>query len=284
MIPQNLTPADQLTYSTVKITCHYTNGTIGYGTGFVYSFFKINPKEGVFGIVTNKHVVDNAVKISYVLSTLNHDNTIEDTKHFVYEFSDIAICRVDHPMNEVDLCVLLVPASFSQSFIEKGVNPFSVMLDSSIIYTGNDLTTLEDVIMIGYPNAIWDDVNNKPIVRKGITATHPCKDYKGKKEFMIDMACFPGSSGSPVFLYNPTSYFDNRGTIVVGSRIKLLGILYAGPLFTAEGEIAVQGIPTGNLPVRVNTMLHLGNVIKASRINEIRYLIDNKKALELMRI
>ncbi len=44
--------------------------------------------------------------------------------------------------------------------------------------------------MIGYPNGIWDEANNMPIIRRGITATHPNFNYNGKPEFMIDAACF----------------------------------------------------------------------------------------------
>lgn len=37
--------------------------------------------------------------------------------------------------------------------------------------------------------------------RRGITATNINFDYNGKKEFVIDAACFPGSSGFPVFIW-----------------------------------------------------------------------------------
>lgn len=60
--------------------------------------------------------------------------------------------------------------------------------------------------MIGYPNGLWDSQNNLPIIRRGITATSVKKDYNGKKEFLIDAAVFPGSSGSPVFIFNEGSY------------------------------------------------------------------------------
>ena len=63
-----------------------------------------------------------------------------------------------------------------------------------------ELTPVEDIVMIGYPIGLIDEVNNKPVVRKGITATDIRLDYNGRKEFLIDAACFHGSSGSPVFL------------------------------------------------------------------------------------
>lgn len=57
----------------------------------------------------------------------------------------------------------------------------------------DDVSALEDIIMVGYPNGIWDEKNNKPIFRKGITATDNKnklqdikKDYKLNLEFTDD--------------------------------------------------------------------------------------------------
>ena len=82
--------------------------------------------------------------------------------------------------------------------------PYFPSLQKAMIPSSTDLeglAAIEDVIMIGYPIGLLDSHNNLPVARKGITATDPVKDYEGRKEFMIDLACFPGSSGSPVFLY-----------------------------------------------------------------------------------
>jgi len=137
-----------------------------------------------------------------------------------------------------------------------------------------DLMGMEDIIMIGYPNGIWDQVNNKPIFRKGVTATHPCFDYNGKKEFMIDAACFPGSSGSPVFILNEGSYMDKKGNTYMGrSRILLLGTLYAGPQHTAEGEVRIINVPTVQKSITLSHIPNnLGLVIRSERIRELEDL------------
>jgi hypothetical protein len=114
-----------------------------------------------------------------------------------------------------------------------------------------------------------------PIFRKGITATHPNLNYEGRDEFLIDAACFPGSSGSPVFLYNMGSYADRQGGTVIGTRIALLGILYAGPQFTVKGEIVVSPIPTQMKPVPISRIpTNLGIVIKAKQILEFKPIIE----------
>jgi hypothetical protein len=133
------------------------------------------------------------------------------------------------------------------------------------------LGTLEEILMIGYPNGLWDSVNNMPILRRGVTATHPNIDYEGRREFLIDAACFPGSSGSPVFLFN-TNGWTNRagGTVVGGTRVKLLGILYAGPQHTATGEVRIVMVPTQQRAVAISSIPNnLGLVIKAARLAEL---------------
>ena len=93
--------------------------------------------------------------------------------------------------------------------VTTGKRPFYINLSQGVIGSPEALSSLapiEDITMIGYPNGLWDEVNNLPIVRRGITATSANGKYQGKTEFLIDAACFPGSSGSPVFVYNNGSY------------------------------------------------------------------------------
>jgi len=157
---------------------------------------------------------------------------------------------------------------------DRGISFFRIDLDSSLISTVDELSemeSLEDIIMIGYPNGIWDSANNMPIIRRGITATHPNLNYNGKEEFMIDAACFPGSSGSPVFLYNRGGYATRSGGMMLGrSRVKLLGVLYAGPQHTATGEVHVINIPTAKRALAFSHIPNnLGVVIKASRLSQL---------------
>ena len=48
---------------------------------------------------------------------------------------------------------------------------------------------------------MYDQVNLIPITRTGMTATPLQLDYDGRPSFLIDASVFPGSSGSPVFVY-----------------------------------------------------------------------------------
>ena len=90
------------------------------------------------------------------------------------------------------------------------------------------------------------------------------------------MACFPGSSGSPVFLANFGNYSDRKGNLIMGTRIKLLGVLYAGPQHTASGEIVLAPVPTQNKPMTFTSMPNnLGYVIKAVELEALELIAEN---------
>jgi V8-like Glu-specific endopeptidase len=183
-----------------------------------------------------------------------------------------------HPDNDVDLCAMPI-APFVNMAVEKGQNLFYIPFDVSILPSEkqlNELTAMEEILMVGYPNGIWDQINNKPIFRKGITATNPTLDYNGKKEFLIDAACFPGSSGSPVLIFNEGGYRDKNGTLHLGSsRVILIGVLYAGPQHTTTGEIKIINVPVSQVPVAISKIPNnLGLVIKAERIKELEKLFE----------
>ena len=61
-------------------------------------------------------------------------------------------------------------------------------------------------------------------------------DCDGKKEFMVDVAVFHGSSGSPVFLEISGPVIE-KGGLVFRTEYHLAGILYGAPKLTVEGEL-----------------------------------------------
>lgn len=127
---------------------------------------------------------------------------------------------------------------------------------------------LDQITMIGYPNGLWDQKNNLPIFRRGVLASGLKHDWNGRREFLIDAACFPGSSGSPVCICDVGGYTTKKGIFMGASRIKFLGVLYAGPQHTAQGEIKIVMVPTVQKAIPVTTIPNnLGVVIKAEQLN-----------------
>jgi hypothetical protein len=276
----NLSASEQLTYSTVRIECEFANGGSGTGTGFFFRFLDDKDTGShVPVVITNKHVIEGATKGRLIMTKADANNEPLDTQHFQVFFDNFESLWKKHPAADVDLCAMPI-APFLTDAASRNEKLFYIALDKSLIPTDQqlqDFSALEEILMVGYPNGIWDIVNNKPILRRGVTATHPNFDYCGKKEIMIDAACFPGSSGSPVFVFNEGGYRDKRGNMYMGaSRIILLGALYAGPQHTAQGDIQIVNVPTGQKPIAISRIPNnLGLVIKSERILELEQLFQN---------
>lgn len=273
----NLSITEQLQYSTVRIECEHDDGGISTGSGYFFRF-KENKESGehIPVVITNKHVINGAIKGRLILTKMNESGKPLDTEHFNMAIENFESYWRKHPDPDVDLCAMPI-APFLNAAESRGQRIFYIPLDNSLIPSEaqlKELSALEDIVMVGYPNGIWDSINNKPIFRKGVTATHPFFDYNGKKEFMIDAACFPGSSGSPVFLLNEGGYRDKNGNTYLGAtRIYILGTLYAGPQHTTTGEIKIINIPTSQQPIALSSIPNnLGLIIKSLRIKELEDL------------
>jgi len=264
----------QLLFTTTRIDILFKNQQ-GTGTGFFFQF-PLSQDQYIPIVVTNKHVVEKAEKGFFYLHTMDKNGSPNlETEPFIAEFNNFHRMWIYHPDEKIDLCIMPI-ASLLNYAEEKGIKIYYKAFSPDLIPDTdrlNKLTPIEEVIMIGYPIGLRDEKHNLPVIRKGSTASHPAVDYNDNPEFLIDMACFPGSSGSPVLVYNQGSYPTQKG-ITIGTRIYLLGILYSGLQFNTEGKIIVKNIPTKQEPVtEVSIPVNLGCVIKSQK------LLDFEKSL-----
>jgi len=271
----NLSPSEQIMYSTVRIECLLGDGNGSTGTGFFFRFLD-NGESHIPAIVTNKHVVNGAVRGRFLMTVSDSNGDPKNDEHVPIQFENFQSLWIFHPDPEVDLCIMPIAPALQQAN-DVGKRLFYITLGKELIPSTeqlSELTAIEEITMIGYPNGIWDQVNNMPIIRRGITATHPKFNYNGKEEIMIDAACYPGSSGSPVLILNEGSFAKKDGGLYAGSRALLLGVMYAGPQFTATGDIAVMNIPTSPRPIAVSHIpMNLGLVIKAHKLLDFEELL-----------
>jgi hypothetical protein len=56
----------------------------------------------------------------------------------------------------------------------------------------------EDVMVMGYPLGVFDDMHNLPILRNGIIASAYPIPFKRNQYFLVDSYLEKGTSGSPV--------------------------------------------------------------------------------------
>jgi V8-like Glu-specific endopeptidase len=287
--------AYDLCYITTKIrTEKALSGTqieIANATGFFITF--ITPVGEKLCLVTNRHVIEGKDKMSVYLNKKDAGgNPIDD---------EIVIGNIDlsrfkegadyyfHPRvnratgEPYDLCVIpfenIIPSLEKQtgsllyykSFKE---NDFMTNTNKST------LDSIEDIIMVGYPNGIWDEVNNRPIIRKGITATDPKVDYMNSQMFLIDCACIQGSSGSPVLQYKDglKAKVEN-GKLNLSDSINhmLLGIQQSIPIRKIEATIDSSSGTTNTLQtgerISVEIPINLGFILKAELLLEFKNLI-----------
>ena len=243
--------SNQLCYVTLPLWVKRGNNSNSFGTGFVFNHF-IEKDRGIPFIVTNFHVIESGNSV--ITEFIKSENGNPSNKGKI---------KVEIPLNELDilgskeldLCVIPI-GHILYKLKNENNEVFYIGVDKNIIpdtRSINELTALEEIIFIGYPNAIYDSKTNSPIIRRGITATPLWNDFNGEKSFLIDAGVFPGSSGSPVFIFNQGSYATNNG-IHLGSRLLFIGVLTSSNI--------------GTLEENNKYFVGLGNVVKAKVLTE----------------
>lgn len=259
-----ITPTEQLMYATARVEGYKGTSLTSYGTAFFFSVQVDSNSHGIV-LITNKHVVEGVDSCVILLHLCDASGT-KPSGSFIR--LRLVGPWFDHPSADIDLCAFpvggilgggLLPPVFFKTI------PAEIIPNNKELY---DLDAVEDVIMIGYPNGLWDEANNYPIIRQGTTATHPATNFNGEPNFVIDIACFPGSSGSPIIQIDRGGKPDKRGNVSIGRNIvRFLGVLHSGPVFAANGSIVPLPIPTSSdLVVSTRIMMNLGYAVKASEV------------------
>lgn len=265
MSPESI--SEKMMYNTVRIET-----PTGCGTGSYFNFDIGDIMVPV--IITNKHVVNN--------------NNLELTKFSVHvkdvngnpgENIQVGYCTTWIFHKDKDICYCYANPLFEDIYRRFGKEVYYIANSEEIIYGKKkleELSALEELVMVGYPIGLWDSRNNFPIFRKGYTACHPAIDFNEDGIGLVDMACFPGSSGSPIYILNEGGYKDKKGNTYLGqSRVILLGYLFSGPQYDVNGEIVVRDIPTSqSLGTNTRLMVNLGYYIKANEILAFKHMIE----------
>ncbi len=221
----------QLMYTTVPIYVKNIDGSQSTGTGFIYSIIESENITIPF-LITNYHVLKNADKGFLELHLAEKDKPTDRSIRIQFD-RDI----VNNKLGELDLVALPIAATLNDLF-SKNTIPFYRTVSADMIPNDeqmNELAAIEDITFIGYPNGLYDEVNKMSIVRQGITATPIWNNFKGEEVFLVDAGVFPGSSGSPVFIYNRGTYPTKDG-IAVGNRLLFVGVMTQTMLKKGNGN------------------------------------------------
>ena len=259
---------ESLSLSTVRIECELANGDTSAGTGF-FTRFAVDGDSFVPAVVTNKHVIEGAVHGRLFLTLSAPGGGPQYGSHHRFEIPDFSRPWIPHPDPDIDLCAMPINVLIDALF-DRGMKAYITFIDLSLIPSEEDVAEMggmERVIMIGYPTGLWDETHNQPILRSGVLASHYRFNWQGRPESVIDASCVPGSSGSPVMIVDLGQVFTRHGLNIGATRIKFLGVLYAGPMLLADGSIEIKPASTSTVVrTRTRVPINLGYIIKSTQL------------------
>lgn len=266
--PQTI--SEFLMFSTIRIQT-------SFGT-WTWFFLNFNVNNLIIPIIiTNKHVINynKNQNVNFCLHLKNKEWNIEK-ENITYNTEWFF-----HEDESIDLCFTFAYWLFEQIKSNLWKEVYYTYIEEELIFDNEKLLSLsaiEELIMVWYPIWIWDEKNNLPIFRKWITATHPAIDFNNESIWLIDMACFPWSSWSPIFILNENWYTDKSWTTHLwAKRIIFIWVLFSGPQYNSNWEIKIENIPTNKQKLSAITpiMINLWYYIKAKEILSFKSYIKN---------
>ncbi len=260
--------AESIFFTTVRVQA---GGSVG--TAFIVTHKWKSPvddtlRESLF-LVTNKHVVGDSTTGRITLTVVEQNGS-----RYAQDFDipqEVWSLWCFHSETEIDVCVLPFGNLLENLTVPNGAtidySSFPTTLAPSD-KTTPDIGLIEDVLFIGYPNGMFDRANNLPVARRGLTATPATVDYESRPIFLVDASVFPGSSGSPVFLYNVGVWRSTTG-VVAGDRVVFLGVLASVFYRNEDGVVKMREVPAElQAHVSVRQLIDLGVVYKARTVQE----------------
>jgi hypothetical protein len=167
-------PSDHLLFSTARIEAR-TGTSSSIGTGFFFRF-KINPQRGVPVLITNKHVVKGCESFRFLVHRAADPTSpgIPHGENIAVDLRNEANLWIDHP-GDSDLCAIPTgPLEYEAK--RQGHTLYYCPLEESLLPTSTqfaEMKAIEDVVMVGYPTGLWDEVNNLPILRPSTSTADP---------------------------------------------------------------------------------------------------------------
>lgn len=256
----------KLLFNTIRVDTVLDDGSEGSGTAFVVSHAHARGTNTF--IVTNRHLVDG-VRRGGLVFTQKQNGQPAFGQRFQLNIEDFPHAWFMHPDPQVDLAIIPM-RPLEQAARDQGVELYYHVIDSRLApdaATTRALDALEEILFVGYPSGVWDQVNLMPILRRGTTATPMALDFEGRAEFLIDAAVYPGSSGSPVFVYQPDTQRPGQSA---GKKFLFAGVVAAVFFREEANHLVPMPVPANNHGMVMGSeMIDLGLVIKSQAVIEV---------------
>lgn len=252
------TPADRLLFGTTYLECRGNKGT-SFGTGFFYAVEverrSTDERGPAWFMVTNRHVAESANDLMLIHMIQGADDAGAISRPLFGQrvgvrLADPLPAFSFHPDADIDVAILPFNKYMDELSAQGGPPMIIAAAPSEMLTAAHaaELDSWEQVIIVGYPDGLYDSHNLTPIVRSGYTASPIQIDYQGRPTFLIDAPIYPGSSGSPVFLVE--RFGQVAGAFGGTGRALLLGVV-------AEAQTTRAANLGGRAPARgKKTPLH----------------------------
>lgn len=270
------TRADDITLTTVRLDVTYKDGHKGAATAFFYEFDLTKGKTTC--LITNRHVLKDASTI------VSNAHPAIDSEGYFPNLEYSCEWKVDitekgllfHPDESVDLAIMLVGPAMKEHYREDSIVYCYRAFCKSSCPTNEEIkqiTVMHDIVMVGYPNGLIDEAHMMPVCRRGMIATSPLLNFNGERAFLIDIACTPGSSGSPVIAYDSIWEKLENGQLRKTDQARLIGIFSEGNTTIAQGATISNNSNTSQ-PVAVRFPYGIGKVIKFECLDDFVPLLE----------
>ena len=216
------------------------------GTGFFYAQFNPPWSESSdpqwramekLWVVTNQHVLlpkisDQETAPSEVIFNHRMIGTSGNLQWLPISFTTPQLESVAkfHIHKEVDVVVIEVTESVNEAASQSNLAQMLSPLHEGLFAGKNNIEVeaSSDVLVVGYPQGFYDDVNLFPIVKQGIVSSRWDIGFKGEPYFLIDAKLLPGSSGSAV-ISKPLDLVVKDGKMLVApeKQFAFLGVYSA---------------------------------------------------------
>lgn len=218
---------DQLHYNTIA-----TGFVLGKETG------EKNDNGPLFKLflITNRHVFFNKRENKFVEQVVLRFNTLEGkSHHFVIDLltADKTPKWHKHEDEKVDLAVLPINAKV----INDAKINYYFFNGSDVVYANSfeekNISTGDDLFVLGFPMSISGKSRNFVIVRKGIIARVD-EEILDEGYYYIDASAYPGNSGGPVIVKPEVVAINGTKS---NSSAGLIGVISAGETYS---DVAVS--------------------------------------------
>ena len=263
-------PIDSLSLQTTPIILYKNSMAISQGTGFFFGYQ--DEKVKCVFLVTNYHVLtghsptEKQEPLGDVITFQIHSSGDDPSQTKVYSrhlyTNGCPNWFVNHKCPEADLAILALPGN-SFDGIPRAFCSSKEYIDANLRIRPSSPITL-----IGYPYGYYDTKNNLPVWKTGNIASEPQVNFEGNPLLLVDVAAFPGMSGSPVYGISYGMYEREDGAVSPGGIRKLIGI-YASMQMRNE-KIYLEQMANYNSAFGITNResLQIGHVWKASLIYE----------------